>query len=183
MTDYRIPRELIYVTTDRDPLGRLIGRIRTVPLPHPEPVEIERDRPSPQPEKIIPQEGIVPIDGNDADGDGYVEYYNNGHYVAELRKSPVEDNKPQQLMFRGRVQAQEVIAIRDRKLPHLLLRLQAADGKSALVDLGVAQQFQDVEFQTGEELSVVARLGKINDQPILIADQVDIGNTTLRTVR
>jgi hypothetical protein len=163
------PRSLVFVTPEDPDFVRFLGRVRPVA--------------SPSATKSAPPQGIAPIDRNDSDRDGYVEYYDGGAYVAELKKQgPLQDD-PQRLRLSGVVRQRHVAKFTGYDDPHLLLRVQHADGKSALVDAGPAKSLAQLALDEGDVVEVVARPGLVNQRPALIADAITQEDITVTIVR
>jgi hypothetical protein len=184
-----VPPAYRYYTADRDAYLRVVGRARMLQELNEladEPAEPTRE--PREPETDIPQTGVVPIDENDADNDGYVEYYDQGHYVAELRNLPENDDTESdaadaRVTFTGKIMAHEVIQMDKREKPHLVVRLQDTEGKHSLVDLGLASQYDKAALKANDSLWISSHLGTINGQAALIADQVRVGEKAKMTVK
>jgi hypothetical protein len=166
------PQSLVFTTPVVPAFTRFLGPVRPAD-------EIVADTPSVE----VQTEGVQVIDSNDADRDGYVEYYNGGVYVAELKQQGLIDGDSGLLKFNGVVREQYITTFTGQKSPHLLLRVQRDGGKHALVDAGPAAALKKLDIRNGDPLRVVARLGLINDRPALIAEQVTHESTTVKVVR
>ena len=175
-TPANVPGELTFRTDDAVLLRRLVGPRRVE-----QPADIERARA--EVDRVDLKSGIDPVDPTDADGDGYVEYYDNGHYVAELKSQKVIDADASVLTLQGTVREMASVNYVDGKRPHLVVRVQSVDGKHALVDLGPAERFASGSVNVGDTITVEARLASLNDQPLLVAQRVRINDEDVKIVR
>jgi hypothetical protein len=162
------PRSLVFVTRDDRAFDRFLGRVRPVVV-------------APNVTKPAPQ-GVEVIDGADADRDGYVEYYDGGAYVAELKRQQ-PDRKATAIRFTGTIGEVHTTNFEGATEPHLLLRILHTDGKNALVDVGPADALAKLNMRRGDTIGVLAQMGTINGRPALIADEVTHESTTVKIVR
>ncbi|GMU20233.1 MAG: hypothetical protein AMXMBFR13_03310 [Phycisphaerae bacterium] len=71
--------------------------------------------------------------------------------------------------FTGEVLSTRTANIRGEQ--HLLARVQLDRGRTTTVDLGQRQDLRNVDISSGDRISLLARQGRINDQPGLFAVQ------------
>ncbi len=76
------------------------------------------------------------------------------------------------LRVQGRIMATRLASFHGHDHDHLLARIRLRDGGVAMVDLGPADEFDQVDLRPGEQISLVARRGRINGRPALLAEQI-----------
>ena len=183
---YRVSPALVFTTRDRVIYDRLLGRARFAPgavIVQRRGVEVVPEEGTEPPLEIDGRAdvktGINPVDSTDADQDGYVEYYDNGHYVAELRTQKQVAENEATLTFSGTVAQLETVRYGNIETPHAVARVEAADGKHALVDLGRVDRWDARALKIGDQIAVQARLGSLNGQPLLVAQELRLGDAVI----
>ena len=174
-----VPPKAVFRSDDAVVLKRLVGPRRIERIERPADLELTR----PKVDHTDVKSGIAPVDPTDADGDGYVEYYDNGHYVAELKSQKQIGVDASALTLQGTVHEMATIEYVDVKRPHLVVRAKSNDGKHTLVDLGPADRFVDEHVRIGDTITVKARLASLNDQPLLVAEQLRINDEVMTIAR
>lgn len=170
------PRSLVFVTRDDPSFLKFVGPQR--------PAVLEA---APQ-GTLPPPQGIEAVDSNEADRDGYVEYFDGASYVAELKNQHrlndrAAKDQADALTFHGTVRGIHSTHYQGLETPHQLLRVEHKNGRSALVDVGPVSALERLQLRTGDVVSVVARPGLINDRPALIADEINVGEAKIKVIR
>lgn len=77
-------------------------------------------------------------------------------------------------LVNGRVTDKREVSIKGQSQKHLLVKIQTPRGRTALLDLGTANNasLKDVNLNKGEFISAIGRMGRINGRPVLVADHV-----------
>jgi hypothetical protein len=66
---------------------------------------------------------------------------------------------------------------------HSLVKVQLQNGRTLVVDLGPRQKLDDVKLRKGQRITVQGRTGRIDGRPVFFAEQLKVGDQTLRIAR
>jgi hypothetical protein len=83
--------------------------------------------------------------------------------------------------YKGQIQNARTVRFRGLDQQHKVAQVRLDDGKVVPVNLGPAGELPNQAIQQGEQITVAARVGKINNQPALIAERLrlDSGRTVI----
>ena len=70
------------------------------------------------------------------------------------------------------VETRNVNIARPVKSTHRLIKIKSRNGRTAVVDIGNADQYAQVNFNRGDRIIAVGKKARINDQPVLFAKSV-----------
>lgn len=74
----------------------------------------------------------------------------------------------------GKVLKEKEVGMKGTDIKHKVVLLENAQGKRVAVDLGPAQALKDLNIKTGKNISATGKIGRVNDRPVLFAQQVNV---------
>ncbi|MGF1633221.1 MAG: hypothetical protein ACFCVE_05170 [Phycisphaerae bacterium] len=72
----------------------------------------------------------------------------------------------------GKVKDVKSFAIGETGEKHVLVKLQAESGDNVVIDMGTERDLMGVQLRQDQQMKILARPGRVNDKPILVADRV-----------
>ena len=82
-----------------------------------------------------------------------------------------EQQKRRIATLKGTVQDVRLVNIKGESEKHVLAKVQLANGKVAVVDLGTRNDANKLQLRRGQNLSILGRPGRINGKPIIVGDR------------
>ncbi len=79
----------------------------------------------------------------------------------------------------GTVQRTKTVGLQGRDEENFIVKLETQDGRSKIVDLGNAENIEDLDIQRGDRITVWGRTTHIGDQRIFLADKVRVNDETV----
>ncbi|HSN70475.1 MAG TPA: hypothetical protein VLT59_03160 [Steroidobacteraceae bacterium] len=70
------------------------------------------------------------------------------------------------------VETRDVDIDRPVKSTHRLIKVQTREGRTAIVDIGNAESYAEVDFERGDRIMAVGKQARINNRPVLFAKSV-----------
>jgi hypothetical protein len=92
-------------------------------------------------------------------------------------------NERQMFRIEGKLAYTQTVQLRGIKGKELIGRVQTQDGRVAKVALGPQNQLKDLNLQEGDQVTVLGKVGAINDRAMLIAYDVRANGNTIRVNR
>ena len=114
----------------------------------------------------------------DSDGDGNFDTVETIDASALSRALRYSNDRLKQtrglptVRLSGTIQAMTEVALFSFDQPHKVARVANDEGRSAKVDLGPADQLDELGLAEGDAIEVVGHRGMINDRPVLMAVEV-----------
>lgn len=100
---------------------------------------------------------------------------------ASKDQSPLKDAKRHSIT--GTVKDVRNVNVRDQK--NLVVRIQSEKSKNrmSIIDLGNAEQFNDVKIEQGTTLTAKGAMTRVGDKRVLLADSVNVNNNEIEIER
>ncbi len=80
----------------------------------------------------------------------------------------------------GELQDMRKIRMRDSEQQFVIARVRTDEGRTAKVLLGKQQQLSGFDLSNGDRIEVEGRRGRINDQPVLVANKLKAGGKAMQ---
>lgn len=100
--------------------------------------------------------------------------YSRGYYEERKPRSKRSSGKFDRV--EGNVRDVKAIALTGLDEKHMIVRLDTEENRTAKVDLGPQKRVSDLKIKEGEPIVIMGSPGTINDQPMLMAHWVEIGD-------
>jgi len=75
-------------------------------------------------------------------------------------------------VFSGTIVERKTVTIQGQPNRHELAKMKLPNGQLVIVDLGSQNQLQDVRLNNNQPLVVLGTVGRLNNQPIVVADRI-----------
>ena len=81
-------------------------------------------------------------------------------------------NNPRHRAIMGKLVETREIAIQGMDDKHVLAKIETPSGHIVIADLGTRQDVKDAHLTAGEQLEVYGVVGRLNERPLLVAEQM-----------
>jgi hypothetical protein len=100
----------------------------------------------------------------------------NGAEVAEAAPgdAKTEDipTNPRRRALMGKLLETKEISLQGQDAKHVLAKIETPSGHIVIADLGTRQDVKDAKLSAGEQIEVYGVVGRLNNRPLLVAEQM-----------
>jgi hypothetical protein len=89
----------------------------------------------------------------------------------------------QEVSASGRIASVKRVGLRNRDVKHVVVMLETARNRRGIVDLGPADELQDLRLERGVRISVTGNVVGVGDRRVLMADEITMGDRNVQIDR